>query len=97
MPLGTPWRTARRSDIEADVPARPGVYELKAFGELVYIGRADDLRTAIAEHVASKRPNGYRYDTATLLVTPRTLQRYHLERYEDRHGERPPWNRSESG
>jgi excinuclease UvrABC nuclease subunit len=68
------------------------VYELKAFGELVYIGRASNLRRRLLEHLGERNPNYYRYETAGLFQRPSSLEKHHLNAYGNSVTEMPPWN-----
>ena len=95
MPISKKWSRATRSNIEANVPNAAGVYELKCFGQLVYIGHSTNLRRRLVEHLR-REPNAYRYRRCGMMQSSKALEDRHLERYEDRHGELPPWNRNDT-
>lgn len=95
MPIPKRWSTATRSKIEADVPPSPGVYELRCFGQLCYIGHSSNLQRRLLTHLSQRDPNKFRVETCPHGRSKR-LEDEHLSRYEDRHGELPPWNRADT-
>jgi len=95
MPIHSPWRSANADHVSLNVPHEAGVYELKSFGNLVYIGQADDLKDALLDHLDTRSPNYYRFETPELLESPDDLYDRHLHRYEREHGGLPAWNESE--
>jgi GIY-YIG catalytic domain. len=74
------------------VPESGGVYELKSFGNLVYIGMAKNLRRRLLEHYRDKNPNGFRYKKAGFFGSPKKMEDKHLTQYGSTDGELPPWN-----
>lgn len=97
MPIGKKWSTATASHVKRNVPERGGVYELKSFGELVYIGKASNLRSRPLEHLRARNPNGYRFEVASgLFTSPKRLENKHLDGYENRHGGLPQWNQRDT-
>ncbi|HKL29540.1 MAG TPA: hypothetical protein VJ898_09775 [Natrialbaceae archaeon] len=95
MPIHSPWRPASSDHIGLNVPNEPGVYELKSFGKLVYIGTADDLEAALLDRLDERSPNYYRVQTPELLESVDDLYEQHLHRYEREHDGLPTWNESE--
>lgn len=93
MPIRKNWSRAKKQHIVQNVPEKGGVYELHAFGELVYIGKADrNLKGRLLDHVRSLSPNYYRYQTAGFLQRPSKMERQHLTRYGSTKQEMPSWN-----
>lgn len=93
MPIRKNWSRATKKHISRNVPEKGGVYELRAFGELVYIGKADrNLKSRLLDHVRSRNPNYYRFQTAGLLQRPSKMERQHLTRYDSSKEAMPPWN-----
>lgn len=92
MPIAKKWSRATPGNIESHAPMSSGVYELKAFGKLVYVGRASNLQHRLLEHLNQRNPNYYRYETAGLFQRPSSMEAEHLEVYESKHGKLPPWN-----
>lgn len=82
------------SHIQAKVPEKGGVYELTSFGKdaPLYIGQSDNLRRRLLEHLDDKSPNRYRFKETGFLQNPEKMEEDHLDRYEDRYGQTPPWN-----
>lgn len=96
MPINGRFTKASTDKIKRDVPKKGGVYELKAFGEHVYIGKADNLQRRILEHYSSSNIAGYRYETAGLFSSPKGLEDKHLTKSEERHGRLPKWNNNDT-
>jgi hypothetical protein len=96
MPIHKEWHPATEDHVSLNVPGEAGVYELKSFGTLVYVGRAEDLSAAMLDTLDERTPNYYRYRTLDLMEDLETVYRQHLDRYEDEHGQLPAWNRSEA-
>lgn len=92
MPISKKWSKAKENSVRRNVPERGGVYELKAFGKLVYIGRASNLRSRLLTHLRKRNPNYYRYETAGFFSSPSSLESKHLEAYGSTKSEMPPWN-----
>lgn len=80
----------------ANVPKLPGVYELKCFGELVYIGHSSDLLRRLLRHLSDWSPNGYRFQVCHSFRSSEYLENHHLNRYVDRYGKLPTWNKSDT-
>lgn len=95
MPIHSPWRPANPDHVRLNVPEEPGVYELKSFGNQVYLGMATNLRGALLEHFDERSPNYYRIETPDLLENVDDMYDTHLERYDREHGGLPAWNESE--
>lgn len=96
MPITKPYRTATREDVKSNAPTSSGVYELKSFGELKYIGRAKNLRRRILEHLSEKNPNKYRFKKTGFLQSAKSLEDTHLTRYEDKNGSLTDWNHNDT-
>lgn len=92
MPISKNWSRADAQHIKANAPTKGGVYELKAFGDLVYIGKASNLRRRLLEHLNQRNPNYYRFETAGFFQRPGRMERQHLEAYGSTESETPPWN-----
>jgi hypothetical protein len=95
MPIHSPWRSANSDHIGLNVPNEPGVYELKSFGKLVFIGKTDDLEATLLDRLDERSPNYYRVETPDLLESVDDLYEQHLHRYEREHDGLPTWNESE--
>lgn len=93
MPIKKNWSKATTRHVTANVPEKGGLYELRAFGELVYIGKAQNLRQRLLDHLNKRNPNYYRYKTAGFLQRPSSLEKQHLDRYGNTRAEMPPWNK----
>lgn len=94
MPISKKWSTMKRAKINRSVPTKSGLYELTSFGEqrALYIGRTDNLQRRLLEHLDEKRPNRFRFKKAGFLQSPKSMEKGAFDRYEDKHGETPPWN-----
>jgi hypothetical protein len=92
MPIGKKWSKATNRHISSNAPTKGGVYELKAFGNLVYIGKANNLQRRLLEHLDKRDPNYYRYETAGFLTSPSSMERDHLDAYGHTTAEMPSWN-----
>lgn len=91
------WSNATKDHITDTVPEKSGVYELRSFGNLVYIGKADNLRRRLLEHLNSKDPNKFRYETVTgFFSSAKSREDELLSRYEEKHGKLPPWNSNDT-
>lgn len=96
MPIGKNWSKANKSHIKENAPSKSGVYELKCFGELKYIGHANDIQRRLLEHLSEKDPNYYRFETAGWLSSSKKMEDKHLTRYERKHGSLPAWNNNDT-
>jgi hypothetical protein len=92
MSIKKNWSRADPKHINANVPTKGGVYELKAFGELVYIGKTSNLRRRLLEHLNERNPNYYRFKKAGFFQSPSSLESDHLEAYGSTQSETPSWN-----
>lgn len=92
MPIGKKWSRASTQHIKSYASTKGGVYELKAFGDLVYIGKASNLRHRLLEHLNERSPNYYRYETASFFQSPSRLENQHLTAYSASEAEMPAWN-----
>lgn len=90
MPISKKWSKATAQNIRSNVPESGGVYELKAFGELVYIGKSKNLQSRLLEHLRSRDPNYYRYKKSGFLQSPSSMEQNQLDAYSTT--EIPPWN-----
>jgi predicted GIY-YIG superfamily endonuclease len=80
------------SRIKSTAPSRGGLYELRAFGDLVYIGSTNDIQRRLLEHLSDSRGNAFRYKKASFLQSPTKMEREALGAYLNKHGELPRWN-----
>lgn len=92
MPIGKKWSRASAQHVKSYAPTSGGVYELKAFGELVYIGKANNLRRRLLEHLNERSPNYYRFQKSSFLQSPSRLEKKHLAAYGSSDTEMPAWN-----
>ncbi|WP_152039946.1 DUF7508 domain-containing protein [Salinigranum salinum] len=93
MPIQKKWSHATKEHVVSTVPEKGGVYELKSFGELVYIGKANsNLRDRLLDHVEKRNPSHFRFKTAGFFGSPTRMERKHLLAYGDSDSETPPWN-----
>lgn len=92
MPISKNWSRASAQHIKSSAPTKGGVYELKAFGQLVYIGKASNLRRRLLRHLNDRNPNYYRFETAGFFQSPESMERSHLEAYGSTKSKTPPWN-----
>jgi len=92
------WSSATRSHVKDIVREKPGVYELKSFGELKYIGMdGKNLQRQILEHLNEKNPNKFRYETVTgFFSSPKKREDELLDWYENRYSRLPPWNKNDT-
>ncbi|RDZ53388.1 hypothetical protein C5B91_20925, partial [Haloferax sp. Atlit-10N] len=67
------------------------MYELKAFGKLVYIGKASNLQRRLLEHLRERNPNYFRYQTAGFFQRPSSMEKNELTNFENNHGGFPAW------
>lgn len=93
MPLNAQWRKATRENVKQNVPESPGVYELRCFGKLVYVGSSKNLQKRLLDHVSRRNPNRYRYKTTWFFQSPKARERAHYDAYEDSNGKPPSWNK----
>lgn len=92
MPISKKWSKMSDSKIQDKAPVKSGVYELKNFGKLVYIGKAASLQERLAEHNREKDPNYFRFKTAGLLASHHRMERKHLQQFKNQEGKLPNWN-----
>lgn len=92
MPIVKNWSKANRSHIKTNVPEKPSVYELKNFGELVYIGESNNLRRRLLCHL-DRDPNYYRYKVASGFFTASSKQESkQFDKFVNKYGREPRWN-----
>lgn len=101
MPIRKRWSRSKAKHIEKNVPTSAGVYELKCFGEVVYIGTSTNLRNRLLEHERERSPNKYRYKEVSRgwfglgnghVKTEDKL----LSQFEKNHGRLPRWNKADT-
>lgn len=94
MPIPKKWSKMERQKIVATAPNAGGLYELTSFGEqrALYIGRSSDLKHRLLEHLADTNPNRFRFKTASLFQSPRSMEKQAFDAYENKYSETPPWN-----
>lgn len=92
MPISKPFSTATVSNVKEKVPESKGIYELKSFGKVVYVGSSDNLQQRLLTHVNERGPNGFRYKTVGWLTNPQKVERQHYDRHVEKHGSPPDWN-----
>ena len=64
-----PATTPHIQEILKNLPTRPGVYLMKnAVGEVIYVGKAVNLRNRVRTYFHSAVTNGPQYDKTTRLV-----------------------------
>lgn len=93
MPISKKWSRATSRHVRENALPKSGVYELKAFGELVYVGHAKDLQERLLDHLRARNPKYYRYDTAGLFQRPSRMEQNHIEAYGRKGDEIPPSNK----
>lgn len=91
MPIKKRWSETVVDRIRRNVPARTGVYELREDGELVYIGRARNLRNRLVAHAVDDGPDAYRYEIVDFLGNPEKRHRKHYDRFMEGRRTRPAW------
>lgn len=94
MPIRKKWSKMRRAQIKKKAPRKAGVYELTSFGRdrAMYIGATDNLERRLLEHLSESNPNRFRFKKASLLQSPKSMEKRHFTKYENKYGETPPWN-----
>jgi len=92
MPIRKPYTTATVAKIESKAPQKSGVYELKSFGELKYIGSSQNLQKRLLTHVRERNPNKFRFKTTGFFGSHKKMEREHYNRYIDKNGSSPDWN-----
>lgn len=100
MPIRKNWSEATVGHVKANVPEKGGIYELKSFGELTYIGKSDNLRNRLLIHLSDKEPNAYRFETTSgwwiFGESPKQLEDEHLTAYGNTDEILPPWNSNDT-
>lgn len=94
MPIEKAWNTATEERIKNEVPEKPGVYELGSSDQLLYIGKTDNLRQRLLEHIQNNGPDRFRYKAAGVLQDPTRIEKKHINKYQMKHGRLPSWNES---
>jgi len=92
MPIAKNWSRANSTHIKNNAPTKSGVYELKSFGKLKYIGHASNIQRRLLEHLSERDPNYYRFEAAGFFSSSKKMEDKHLTRYERKNGSLPPWN-----
>ena len=92
MPIAKRWSRATKSNILSKVPEERGIYELKSFGEVVYVGRTKNLRRRLLSHLTDRNPNYYRYEELGFGADDEAIVGEHYERLVGRLGRPPQWN-----
>jgi excinuclease UvrABC nuclease subunit len=92
MPISKKWSKATERNVRTKVPNKKGVYELRSFGDLVYIGKAGDLQRRLLEHLTERDPNYYRYETGSLFSSPTRMEKKHLTQFGNSKTAMPSWN-----
>ena len=91
MPIKKRWSTLTADRIRRNVPERTGIYELRAGGDTVFIGRARNLRRELLTHLADEEADGFRYELVDFLGNPERRHRRHFDNYVRRHDRLPAW------
>jgi hypothetical protein len=92
MPIQKRWSKATVENVRERAPAGKGVYELKSFGELVFVGYSRFLRDDLAEVVERQTPNYFRFQTVSFPAEARRVARRHYDRFVETNGSPPRWN-----
>ncbi|WP_144900895.1 DUF7508 domain-containing protein [Halobellus captivus] len=92
MPISKNWSKATTNHIQSNAPNKKGIYELRSFGETVYIGSSKDLKNRLLTHLNERNPNYYRYQTVGFLTSPQKKERKHYDQHVEKTGSSPRWN-----
>ena len=92
MPLKTDWCPAEPEHVEAHVPEKSGIYELRVADETVYIGRTETLQTTLLAHLEGQDIDQYRVKKAGYFRSQQAMHRTHYDLFIDYNGHPPPWN-----
>lgn len=92
MPIQKRWTKATVENVESRAPEGKGVYELKSFGELVFVGYSRFLRRDLAEVVSRQTPNYFRFQRIEYPEEARRVAARHFDRFVETNGTRPRWN-----
>jgi len=92
MPIQKRWSKATVDRVEERAPVGKGVYELKSFGELVFVGHSRFLRRDLARVVERQTPNYFRVQSVEFPTEARRAARRHYDRFVETEGRRPRWN-----
>jgi excinuclease UvrABC nuclease subunit len=92
MPISKNWSRASIPHVKKHAPSKSGIYELKSFGELVYIGSSENIQHRLLEHLNSRDPNYYRFQTGDFLSSYKRMEREHYDRFVEKYGRSPRWN-----
>ena len=92
MPIQKRWSKATVDRVEQRAPVGKGVYELKSFGELVFVGYSRFLRRDLAGVVERQTPNYFRVQPVEFPAEARRVARRHYDRFVETEGRRPRWN-----
>ena len=86
------WSKATEEHIRETVPEKKGIYELKSFGETVYVGRSSNLKRRLLEHVDERKPNKFRFKKLGFFSSATKAERKHYDRHVEKYGTPPKWN-----
>lgn len=92
MPISKTWTKATVKNVKEKVPQKRGVYELKSFGEVVYVGKSTNLQRRLLEHLSERNPNYFRYETVWFLGSHSRAEKKHYNRHIKKTGSPPIWN-----
>ena len=93
MPVDAP-RFIFRPYLIVDTPELPGAYALWEFGVVIYIGRANNLRAILMDHLNGRFPctRGTSHYSWRLAVDAAALEKAALEAFRKAHGALPRCN-----
>ena len=87
------WKALTKDNVEK-VPEKSGVYRLDTAKETLYIGKSDDLKRRLLEHLNSDDPCIKKATIFKYLVTtsPERTEDDLLKEYQQTHGKLPECN-----
>lgn len=102
MPIEKDWSSMSKENI-SEAPEEPGVYELRSFGSLVYIGAAENIKESLREQMDDRNPNKFRcreagYKFFVLKEDPKGMKDKELSKYkvsQKYDKDMPSWNKNE--
>ncbi|WP_226013615.1 DUF7508 domain-containing protein [Halomicrobium salinisoli] len=92
MPISKPFSKATVSNVKEKVPQSKGIYELRCFGEVVYVGSSKNLQERLLTHLSERQPNSFRFKTLGWFSNRRKAERKHYDRHAEKYGSPPAWN-----
>lgn len=96
MPIDKRFSKATAEHIKKTVPLSPGIYELKAFGDVKYVGSSARLRERLLTHNRERNPNQFRFKVVDGIFSSHTkAEKRHYHRHIEKYGEPPEWNGQE--